>query len=72
MITKDPDTGWVNWGMYRAMVLSRNRMAFLADVNQHCGFHYHRQYEPWGIDMPVAFAFGMEPVCSMVAAIPIP
>lgn len=72
MITKDPDTGWANWGMYRAMVLSRNRIAFLAEPNQHGGFHYYRQHEPRGIDMPIAFAIGMEPVCSMMAAIKVP
>jgi len=36
-ITKDPDSGWVNWGMYRAMIQDKNRMGGLILPFQHIG-----------------------------------
>jgi len=35
VITKDPDSSWVNWGMYRLMVHDRNTLGCLFPLQQH-------------------------------------
>jgi phenylphosphate carboxylase alpha subunit len=70
-VTRDPDTGWVNWGMYRHMVHDRRTMGLLAHPSQHAGMMYQK-YEERGQPMPIAVAIGTEPVCSIVAATQIP
>ena len=37
VITKDPDSSWVNWGMYRLMVHDRNTLGCLFPMQQHIG-----------------------------------
>lgn len=70
-VTRDPDTGWVNWGMYRHMVHDHRTMGILAHPSQHAGMMY-RKYEERGESMPIAVAIGTEPVSSIVAASQLP
>ena len=42
VITKDPDSSWVNWGMYRLMVHDRNTMGCLFPMQQHIGQMYQK------------------------------
>ncbi|MCJ7594374.1 MAG: UbiD family decarboxylase, partial [Desulfobacterales bacterium] len=70
-ITKDPDTGWVNVGMYRMMLQERNKIAILLTPKQHIGHHF-RKYLARGEHMPMAVALGTEPVLPMVAGAKIP
>lgn len=69
-ITKDPDTGWVNWGMYRAMLHTKNSIGGLLEPYKHIGYLYYRKFEANNKPMPVAVAIGMEPICSLVALTP--
>lgn len=69
-ITKDPNTEATNWGMYRAMIHTKNTMGGLMEPYKHIGYHYERYYKPKGEPMPFAIAIGMEPVCSMMALTP--
>lgn len=71
-ITKDPDSGWVNWGMYRAMIHTKNTLGGLLEPHQHIGYHYFRKYEPRNQPMPVAIAIGPEPVSAMMAMTKVP
>lgn len=71
-VTRDPDTDWVNWGMYRAMLHDKNTLAIHASPNTHLGSMYGQCYEPRGIPMEVAMAIGPEPVSAMASAIPMP
>lgn len=34
-IQKDPDSKWVNWGMYRSMIHTKNTMGALLERNRH-------------------------------------
>lgn len=61
MVTKDPETGWVNLGTYRGMIIDRNSI----------GMNYHTQrdwavhgakYQDMGKPMPLAAAIGVDPV----------
>jgi 4-hydroxy-3-polyprenylbenzoate decarboxylase len=70
--TKDPDTQWVNWGMYRLMVIDEKTMGCLLRPDQHIGFHYYPKYETRGEPMEFAVAIGTEPVSSLVGALRIP
>ena len=71
-ITKDPHSDWVNWGMYRHMLHSKNSMGiFLASSTKHFGTHFH-SYHNQNKNLEVAIAIGMEPVSSICAANPVP
>ncbi len=71
-VNKDPDTGWVNWGMYRQMIQTKNTLGILIEVMQHIGEMYFRIWEPKNQPMPMAVAIGPEPVCTLVAAAKVP
>ena len=62
VITKDPDTGWVNWGMYRLMVHGKNSMGGIIAAPQHIGQRYYGKYEARNQPMEFAVAIGTEPV----------
>ena len=66
-INKDPDTGWVNWGMYRHQVHDKQTLGFLAHPGQHGPGIYYQKYESRGNPMPIAIALGMEPCCTFVS-----
>ncbi|MFQ5625657.1 MAG: UbiD family decarboxylase [Methyloligellaceae bacterium] len=65
-VSQDPDDGWVNWGIYRHMIHSRNAMSMLSFPPQHGGMQYAK-YEARNQPMPVAIAIGTEPACSIAA-----
>ncbi len=60
VILKDPDTGWVNLGTYRVMLVDRNRLAFHALEGQH-GTIIRNKYVSQGKVMPIAVATGIDP-----------
>lgn len=67
-ITKDPDSDWVNWGMYRGMILEKNKLGLLIQPNQHIGLIYYQKYEARNRPMDIAIAIGMDPMSSFVAS----
>lgn len=70
--TKDPDSQWTNWGCYRQMVHTKNRMGGLVWPHQHIGMMYYPKYEARGEPMPFAIAIGTDPCCTIVGAMPFP
>ena len=71
VITKDPDSQWVNWGMYRLMVHNRNTLGCLFPMQQHIGQMYQK-YQAMNKPMPVAVAIGGQPVIPIVSCVMIP
>lgn len=72
-ITRDLDSGWVNWGMYRHMVHNKNTIGILlASMGKHLWMMYSQGYVPRNKPMEVAIAIGVEPVSTMCAASPLP
>lgn len=71
-ITKDLDTDWVNWGLYRNHVLTRQRLAIMVNAWRHIGMHFYQGYEPRGVTMPIAIAVGPDPLCCMSSSVDIP
>lgn len=68
---KDPDSDWVNWGMYRLMLHDRNSLGILIIPFQHVGTIF-RKYESRGQPMPYVAAIGLDPAIQIGAASAIP
>lgn len=60
VIQRDPDTGYVNLGTYRIMVVGHNRLALHATLGMH-GNIIQEKYFAEGKTMPVAIATGLDP-----------
>ena len=71
VITKDPESNWVNWGMYRLMVHDHNTLGCLFPLQQHIGQMYQK-YEAMNKPMPVAVAIGGQPVIPLVSCVMLP
>ncbi len=71
VVTKDPDTGWLNVGMYRQMIHDSKTTTMSVAKGQHIWFHW-RKYRPRGKNMPLAVAIGWDQVLPAVAASPAP
>ena len=72
-ISKDPDSDWVNWGMYRHMLHNKNTVAVLyTHPSKHLGRMYAKSCESPDKPMPVAIAIGMEPISAMCATTTLP
>lgn len=68
VITKDPGSSWVNYGMYRLMVLGKNRLAGLIGPIQDLQRHLS-EYKKLGRRMEFAVAIGTEPVTAMMSCV---
>ncbi len=71
-ITKDPDSDFINWGMYRAMVVNSNTLTGLCGPQSDQGKIFYQKYVPQKKPMPFAVALNMSPLCSLVSMAPIP
>lgn len=72
IIIRDPDSDWINWGMYRVMVHNRNNVGILLTMSNQGGRTFFMKYASRKKPMPVAIAIGADPVSSLVAAYIIP
>ncbi len=68
VVTKDPDSDWVNWGMYRAMIHTKNKMGGIFLPMQHGPGLYFQKYMPRGESMPFAIAIGTEPMTPFIGS----
>lgn len=71
-IFEDPDTGWANWGMYRAMIHTENILGGLFIPFQHGPAIYYQKFESRNTPMPFAIAIGPDPVSAFVSCCSIP
>jgi len=71
VVTKDPETGWANVGMYRQMIHDKSTTTMSVAQGQHIWFHW-RRYRPKGQNVPAAVAIGWDPVLPAVSAAPVP
>ena len=70
-VTKDPDTDVHNVGIYRGMVVDRDRIGVLMWRAQGWGGHFTK-HEERGENMPVAYVIGWEPSLGCVGGSPVP
>jgi 4-hydroxy-3-polyprenylbenzoate decarboxylase len=68
-ITKDPETGWINVGMYNSMLYERNIISVSPVRTQHMAIHA-RKYQGINKPMPYAIAIGCEPLTAIVGCAP--
>jgi phenylphosphate carboxylase alpha subunit len=69
---KDPDSDWVNWGVYRHMIHKKAILGGIVNPFQHNGMIYYQKYEARGNDMPFSIYFGGCPSGSIVGSMNIP
>lgn len=67
IITRDPETGWNNWGMYRFMVHNGHVLTGDPTFTSHFALTMRNKYMPQNKRMPVAIVSGADPLCHMVA-----
>ena len=71
-ITKDPETGIHNFGVYRIMLYSPRRAVIHWQIHKR-GAQIYKKYEKMGIkEMPVVIAIGGDPATLLTGALPVP
>ncbi len=71
VVTRDPQTGALNVGLYRGMVSAENRIPMTIAPSQHIGQHYTK-YKSMGREMPIAVVNGWDPALEFTASSGIP
>ncbi len=71
VITRDPDTGVQNMGMYRMQVFDAKTTGMHWHHHKD-GAHYYQKYRERGERMPVAVALGDDPAVTYAATAPLP
>jgi UbiD family decarboxylase len=69
-VTKDPDTGINNCGIYRGQILSKDKIGVLLIPMKDWGIVYEK-YKQMGKPMPVAFVYGYDPALTAVSGAPV-
>ncbi len=60
VVSKDRDTSWVNWGMYRFMIHNEQLLTGYPRPNSHLGKMLLDGYVPHGETMPIAIVIGAD------------
>ena len=71
VITRDPDTGWVNVGTYRMMVHDPRRICLFVNTSHHARLHIEK-YRQRGQRVPVAVSLGHHPALSALGGMELP
>jgi 4-hydroxy-3-polyprenylbenzoate decarboxylase len=67
IITKDPDTDWVNLGTYRSQLLDKNHLGTQFIKGKHADIML-KKYQKMGKPMPVAAVTGCDPLLFILGA----
>ena len=70
-VTKDPETGIMNVGIYRGMVASRDQIPMLIWRAQHIGHHLTAHERAQKKEMEIALVIGCEPAFGFCAGAPV-
>lgn len=71
VLTRDPDSGWVNSGTYRVMIHDKNHLGLMVSPGKH-GRIMRERYWARGKACPVAIVAGQDPLLYMVSGMEIP
>jgi len=67
-VTKDPETGVHNAGVYRGNILAKDKIGVLLTIAQNWGTHYVK-HQRLGTPMPVAMVYGWDPALVSTAGL---
>jgi 4-hydroxy-3-polyprenylbenzoate decarboxylase len=67
VISRDPRSGWTNWGTYRFMVHDERTLTGWPRSTSHLGSVLREVYLPRGEPMPIALVIGADPLCHLAA-----
>lgn len=67
IITKDPETGWVNLGTYRSQLLGKDKLGTQFIKGKHADLML-KKYQKMGEPMPVASIVGCDPLLFIMGA----
>ncbi|MDE3077663.1 MAG: UbiD family decarboxylase, partial [Chloroflexota bacterium] len=68
LVSRDPESGWTNWGMYRFMVHDGQTLSGWPRSTSHLGKVLLERYVPQRKPMPVALVIGADPLSHLAAA----
>ena len=68
-VTRDPDSGQLNCGIYRGMITTKNKIGVLMIPMKDWGAVFSK-YQQIGNPMPVAFVYGYDPALLCVSGVP--
>ena len=71
IVTRDPDTGVLNMGVYRGMIGQRNTIPMLIIAGQHGGQTFTK-YKQRKQPMPIAAVIGYDPIMDFISGSPVP
>ncbi len=71
VVVRDPDSDWVNWGMYRTMVHNRKNIGCYWHIGTDAGKILTTKFIQKGKIMPVAIAIGADPISCLSASAPL-
>lgn len=67
LVSKDPDTDWVNWGMYRFMILNQSLLSGNPTPPSNFATIFRSKYLHRNQPAPVALVIGADPISSITA-----
>ncbi len=70
-ITRDPDTGWVNFGTYRVMIQDKTTLSFYVSPGKHANI-MREKYWAKNKSCPVAMCFGQDMLLFGISTLPLP
>lgn len=68
IITRDPNSDWTNWGMYRVMVHKKDIVSIALHVGNQGGKIFYEKFAPQNKPMPVAIIIGPDPLSGVISA----
>jgi 4-hydroxy-3-polyprenylbenzoate decarboxylase len=71
VVCKDPGTGWVNWGMYRFMIHTKDWLTGWPQTTSHLAMIFKEKYLPKNQPMPIAVVLGADPISHVMATAPL-
>lgn len=71
VVTRDPETGWVNVGTYRMMRYDPQRLCLFVNSSHHARLHMEK-YQRRGERIPVAVSLGHHPALSALGGMELP
>ena len=66
-VTKDPESEWANWGMYRYMIADQRALTGNPTPVSHLATIFREKYLPKNLPMPTALVIGADPLSSLVS-----